>query len=87
MWPVRRRTTRPAAGMLRLSISAGSGQPFVLVGDQQDRSLHLGQFLGERVEGRAADLDAARGQGAASEECPASASANSAQPRGFLFWN
>ena len=22
-----------------------------------------------------------------SEECPASAAANSAQPRGFLFWN
>src|SRR5580693_9174736 len=88
VWPVRGRTVRPAAGMVRLSISAGSRQPSsssptrTRTGAVMRASLSANAYS----EGRPA-WTPRMVRALPREEWPASALANSAQPRGFLFWN
>ena len=88
VWPVRGRTARPAVGMVRLSISAGSRQP----SSSSPTSTRTGMAtlasssVRSYRDGRAA-CTPRMVRALPSEECPASAAANSAHPRGFLFWN
>src|SRR5581483_1613516 len=88
VWPVRGRTARPAVGMVRLSISAGSRQPSSSSPTRisTGTAIRASSPVSAYSEGRAA-WTPRMVSALPSEEWPARASANSAQPRGFLFWN
>ena len=88
VWPVRGRMARPADGMVRLSISAVSRQPSsssparISTGTATPASSSRSAYSDGRPACTPRMVSAEP-----SDECPASAAANSAQPRGFLFWN
>ena len=87
VWPVRGRMASPAEGMVRLSISAGSRHPSSSSPTISSTGVGTAAARPQPVQRRPGRLHAAHGERRPRAECRASAAANSAQPRGFLFWN
>ena len=80
-------TARPEPGMARFIISAGSRQ-----GSSSSPTIRstVGAprlFIPSGVEGRPGGLHAAHGERGPEPGMLGQPAANSAQPRGFLFWN